>query len=121
MLRKYKLAANFNTVEIEISDNDIEELSMDKHLNICYPTDIDDDIREFIEDEEYNIDVIKRALQREYDILSGIKVVNIAPDIKKAPAEPASAKQIEWARNLGMKNPANATKQEVWEYIQKHR
>jgi hypothetical protein len=121
MLRKYKLAANFNTVEIEIGDCDIEELRMDKHLNAYYPSDIDEDSIEYVDEEEFNIDVIKRALQREYDILSGIKVVNIAPDIKKAPAEPASAKQIEWARNLGMKNPANATKQEVWEYIQKHR
>ena len=115
MTRIYKLAANFNTVEFEI-DDDFEFMD--------YLT--DDEI--LVDDEGdfyYDIPVekiIPRVLQREYDILASIKVINVAPEIKQAKEiTPPSEKQAKWAENLGMKDPMKHDKREVWEYIQKHK
>jgi hypothetical protein len=114
MVRNYKLAANFNTVEFEITNEDLLEV-------------LNQDEFELNEYGEYEHDVpeeelIKRVLQREYDILAGIKVVNIAPDIKQAKQiDPPSEKQAAFAESLGMKDPMKHSKKEVWEYIQKHK
>ena len=134
MNRIYKLAANFNTVEFEISDDDIlneiksEEVEFDEEDEIVaaeYDNDYD-----IVFTNEAKEKALKRILQHEYDILASIKVVNAAPAPKVvAAAAPApkvvedapSEKQCEWARNLGMKNPERKTKQEVWSYIKSHK
>ena len=117
--RNYKLAANFNTVELTIDNEELMTvLDWDKEV---YYNNSDEPVWD-VEDEV----LITRVLQREYDILAGIKVVNVAPPAQgtKTPnkeEEPASEKQIKWAKNLGMKNPEKATKKEVWLYIQEHK
>lgn len=135
MKRIYKLAANFNTVEFEIKDDDI--LNEIKSEEVEYD-DEDEDVVAVEYDKDYDIvftdeakeNALKRILQHEYDILASIKVVNVAPapkvvaDTPSAPkvvADTPSEKQCEWARNLGMKNPEKKTKQEVWSYIKSHK
>ena len=122
MKRIYKLAANYNTVEIELTEDDLLE-GVDFDNEVHY---VDDDSPVFhISNEE----MIRRVLQREYDILASIKVVNEAPapkvkaaaQPKKEAADPPTKKQCEWARALGMTNPERKTKQEVWKYIQSHK
>ena len=115
MNRNYKLAANFNTVEFTIGDNDLMDvLNEDEYV-------LTDDGECIWNVEE--TELIKRILQREYDILASIKVVNVAPSIKPAVKEitPPSEKQAAWAESLGMKNPMQCDKKEVWEYIMKHK
>lgn len=113
MERHYKLAANFNTVEFTITDDDLmsalnweTEVRMDPDDIPCWD----------VADEE----LISRILQREYDILAGVKCVPAQPKttVIAEPVEKPSDKQIAWAKNLGMKNPEKASKQEVWKYIQ---
>lgn len=115
MTRNYKLAANFNTVEFEITDDEIleeikpEELEYDEDDEVVF-TDAAKD------------NALKRILQREYDLLASINVVNIAPPIKQAEkADPPSEKQIAWAEDLGMKDAKKHSRKEVWAYIQKHK
>lgn len=117
MIRNYKLAANFNTVEFEIKFEDLVQVATE-------------DEYEFSDNEEYTLqelhvpeeELIKRILQREYDILASIKVVNIAPDIKQAKQiNPPSEKQAKYAESLGMKDAMKHDKNEVWAYIQKHK
>lgn len=121
MKRSYKLAANFNTVEFEITYDDL--------LEVCdFETEIELD-----EDQiptitvEYEV-LIKRILQREYDLLASINVVNIAPPIKQSEPikqaekiNPPSEKQAAFAESLGMKDAMKHDKNEVWAYIQKHK
>ena len=115
MKRSYKLAANFNTVEFEITNDDL--------LEVCDPeTEIEFDEDQIptttVEDEV----LIKRILHREYDLLARINVVNIAPPINQAEKDdPPSEKQIAWAKELGMKDAKKHSKKEVWAYIQKHK
>lgn len=120
MTKTYKLAANFNTCEItNITEEDLMTV-LDWETEVSYD---ENDVPSWeVSDEE----LIGRLLQKEYDILAGIKVVNVAPPVQgsKTPVkeeEPASEKQIKWAKSLGMKNPEKATKKEVWLYIQKHK
>ena len=119
MEKIYKLAANFNTVEFTVTEEDLMDV-LDWDNEVYYNN--SDEPQWDVEDSE----LLKRVLQREYDILASIKVVNIAPPIqttkssKKAEDKP-SEKQIEWAKNLGMKHPEKATKREVWKYIQDHK
>lgn len=115
MTRNYKLAANFNTVEFEITDNEIlEEIQPDE-----LEYDEDDEV---IFTDEAKDNALKRILQKEYDILASIKVVNIAPDIKQAKnINPPSEKQAAFAESLGMKDAMKHDKNEVWAYIQKHK
>lgn len=115
MIRTYKLAANFNTVEFELTDNEIfdeikpEELKYDEDDEVVFTDEAIDN-------------ALKRILQREYDTLASIKVVNIAPDIKQAKQINApSEKQAAWAEALGMKDARKRDKKEVWAYIQKHK
>lgn len=120
MEKIYKLAANFNTVEIkDIKLQDLMDM-LDWDNEVSY--DEFDEAQWDVPEEE----LIGRLLQREYDILAGIKVVNYAPPAQgvKTPVkeeEPASEKQIKWAKALGMKNPEKASKKEVWKYIQEHK
>ena len=119
MTKTYKLAANFNTVEFNITEEDLMSV-LDWQTEVSY--DENDCPTWEISEQE----LTKRVLQREYDILASIKVVNVAPPVQgsKTPVkeeEPASEKQIKWAKSLGMKNPENASKKEVWLYIQKHK
>ena len=118
MVRNYKLAANFNTVEFEITNEDLLEVLNQDEFELNEYGEYEHDIPE----EE----LIKRVLQREYDTLASIKVINIAPDIKQAkkeisPEERPSEKQAAFAESLGMKDPMKHTKREVWEYIQNHK
>lgn len=118
MKRSYKLAANYNVVELEFCDEDLKELANEDEVMIST-----DDEGEYITivtaDEET---LIKRLLQREYDILASIDVVNV-PVVKKPPApiDPPSDAQAAYAASLGMKDPKGHSKKEVWAYIQKHR
>lgn len=118
--RNYKLAANFNTVELTIDQDELMTV-LDWETEVYYNN--SDEPQWDIEDEV----LITRVLQREYDILAGVKVVQpVAIPVKgeKTPVkeeEKPSDKQIEWAKNLGMKNPEKATKKEVWKYIQDHK
>lgn len=95
---------------------------LDWETEVYYP-DESDEPQWDVSDEE----LITRVLQREYDILAGVKVVQpVAIPVKgeKTPVkeeEKPSDKQIDWARNLGMKNPEKSTKKEVWKYIQEHK
>ena len=118
--RNYKLAANFITVELTIDHDDLMTV-LDWETEVMYDQ---DDIPAWdVTDEE----LITRVLQREYDILAGIKGVNGAPPAQgtktpnKEVEEPASEKQIKWAKNLGMKNHEKASKKEVWKFIQEHK
>lgn len=115
MIRNYKLAANFNTVEFEITDEDI--------LQEIPPEDLEyDQAAEVFFTDEAKENAIKRILQREYDILASVKVINVAPPIKQVePIDPPSEKMIRWAENLGMKDAAKRSKQEVFEFIQKNK
>ena len=116
LARRYKLASNYNTVEFEITaDEFITVLEEDE---VAFLPTTNEPVWDVPDDE-----LIKRILQREFDILASIQGTDIAPapKAKKPPAEPASPKQIEWARNLGMKDPEKKSKSEVWAYIQKHR
>ena len=115
MTRNYKLAANFNTVEFEITDDVIlEEIQPDE---LEYDSD-----GEIIFSDEAKDNALKRILQKEYDILASIKVVNIAPDIKQAKKfNPPSEKQAKYAESLGMEDPMKHDRNEVWAFIQKHK
>ena len=124
MKKEYKLAANYNTVTItDITEQDLfevadweTEVEMDENYN-----------EKLIVAEEI---LIARMLQREYDLIAGIKVVPPQPMKTVATSKPAeeeppfekpSEKQISWARSLGMKDPEKASKQQVWAYIQDHK
>lgn len=123
MKRVYKLAANFNTVEFELDEQDIFQYYMDNYESYMWKEpEFDDDEGESV---TWNVSedvIIKAILQEEYDILASINVINVAPPIKQAePVEKPSEKQIEWAKALGMKNPEKASKKEVWQYIQNNK
>lgn len=117
MIRNYKLAANFNTVEFEITEDDI--LAAAHECEVTQTNNGEYVLTEYNVSEE---ELIKRILQKEYDILASIRVVNIAPDIKQAKQiNPPSEKQAAWAEALGMKDAMKHDKREVWTYIQKHK
>ena len=115
MKRAYKLAANFNTVEFEITNDDLLE-ACDFETEVEYD---EEHIPTVIVEDEV---LIKRILQKEYDILASINVVNIAPPIKQAEKiNPPSEKQAAYAESLGMKDAMKHDKKEVWAFIQKHK
>lgn len=115
MTRNYKLAANFNTVEFEITDDDV--------LDEIKPEELEyDEDDEVVFTDEAKENALKRILQREYDLLASIDVVNVAPPIKQAEKiNPPSEKQAAFAESLGMKDAMKHDKNEVWAYIQKHK
>ena len=132
MKRVYRLACNFNVVEIVPEEDDLIEMADEFEIGI------DDDGETFYlvgEDE-----LLRRLLQREYDILASIEQKNTVNAVtpRKSPAasgygkpaskpktnpafEKPSQAQIEWAKNLGMEDAADKSKKEVWEYIQKYK
>ena len=118
MKRTYKLAYQFNTVELEFTEKDYidvleeDEMVLDEEGNL----------------EWYEVDeseVIGRILQREFDILTGIDIPIPIDRPSQAPktalSDPPSEAQIRWAKNLGMKNPEQHSRQEVSEYIQRNK
>ena len=129
MRRVYKLAANFNAVEFVIEEEDLWEVAQDGE--IIFLEEGSPVLNPNIPEEVF----ISRILQREYDIIAGIETV--------APVKPVAAKektptarqrkmgdlaihapsdsQVAFAKSLGMKNPEQHTRKEVWEYIQEHR
>lgn len=123
MIRNYKLACNFNTVEIsDITDDDLLLMEKDGECS-----DLD-----FIDDENYTYvsedELMRRLLQKEYDIIAAVKTANVigvsaAPQkaATPAPMDRPSEKQIEWARNLGMDHPERRTRAEVANYIRGHK
>lgn len=120
MNRTYKLACNFNTVEIsDISYAELLEMAKFDEVGL----DENGNKIAFVEDSI----LLARLLQREYDIIAEVKTANVigvgAAPIKQAqaPAEPPSERQIEWARNLGMDHPERHSKQEVAAYISRNR
>ena len=119
MKRSYKLAANYNVVELEFTDEDLKGFAKEEEIVLEYDELADDYSMRY---EVSNETLIKRLLQYEYDILASINVINAAPAIKNTPpVEKPSPKMVEWATNLGMKDAENKSKREVWAYIQKHK
>jgi hypothetical protein len=132
MTRVYRLACNFNVVEIVPEDEDLLEMLDDFEIG----TYEDGETFPLVGDDE----LLRRLLQREYDILASIEQKNTVNAVtpRKAPAasgygkpapkpktnpafEKPSQAQIEWAKNLGMEDAADKSKKEVWEYIQKYK
>jgi hypothetical protein len=116
MKKTYKLACNFNTVEIS-------DISTDDLLEVAKFDEVGPGGEIFVEDSV----LVARLLQREYDIIAEVKTANVigvgAAPIKQAqaPVEGPSERQIEWARNLGMDHPERHSKQEVAAYIHRNR
>lgn len=124
MNKIYKLAANFNTVEFVVSDEEIERVARERFLDDSLFLELTEGDEEEIRVTEIEKDAaLKFILQREYDFLSNIKTVKPAQTIQAAEPEfePASDKQIAWAKSLGMRNAEKSSKQEVWAYIQANR
>ena len=117
MNRTYKLACNYNVVEITPDIMDLTEM-LEEYENL-----------DIVSTEE----LLTRLLQREYDILASIQVTSsVTPSPKNksipkpAPKKPVevekpSPAQIEWAENLGMEDAKYRSKKEVWEYINKYK
>ena len=118
MKRNYKLAANFNVVEITIDaedyDNYVSQLQLENENLIEMGLD-----PLCIDDEET---WIVHILQREYDILSAIKIVDplktrlTENTINKKEIEkkdPPSKDQISYGLSLGIKDPENMSKSEL--------
>ena len=117
MERVYKLACNYNVVEIKPDIMDLAEM-LEEYENL-----------DIVSTEE----LLTRLLQREYDILASIQVTSSVTPINKpkavpkpAPKKPESVEkpspaQIEWAENLGMEDAKYRSKKEVWEYINKYK
>lgn len=118
MKRNYKLAANYNVVELEFSDEDLKVYATEDEIDYEYMEDVDDYVPVITTPQT---ELIKRMLQREYDILASINTVGAPAAKPAAPVEKPSAKMIEWATNLGMIDADKRSKQEVWSYIQKHK
>lgn len=117
--RSYKLAYNFNTVELEFDEREYitvleeDEIAFDEDGNVQYYT----------ADET---DIIGRILQREFDILTNIDIpipIERPPSLSKTTpqVDPPSPAQIRWAKNLGMKNPENHSRREVAEFIERNK
>lgn len=132
MKRIYRLACNFNVVEIVPEYEDLLEMVEEEEIGL----DENDEEFPIVGEEE----LLRRLLQREYDILAAIEqknTVSAAPPRKGTAApgygkpasrpksnpafEKPSPAQIEWAENLGMEDAAHRSKKEVWEYIQKYK
>lgn len=139
MTRTYKLAANFNTVEFTITDEDYFDYvnpikaANDMAVEDGYPED------PILSYDEW----LKAVLQEEYDILTSIKPVEPlnAPRIEnKAPTSPVKPSgaprytlnnkkpstgvfeapteaQISFAESLGIMNAAEYSKKELWALI----
>ena len=123
MNKIYKLAANFNTVEFVVSDEEIERVARERFLDDSLFLELTEGDEEIRVTEIEKDAALKFILQREYDFLSNINTVKPAQTIQTAEPkfEPASDKQIAWAKSLGMRNAEKSSKKEVWAYIQANR
>ena len=118
MKRNYKLAANFNVVEITIDTEDYDNYVSQLQLENENLIEMGLDPLNILDEESW----IVRTLQREYDILSAIKIVdplktrltentNNKKEIEKK--DPPSQDQISYGLSLGIKDPENMSKSEL--------
>ena len=118
MKRNYKLAANFNVVELTIDTEDYDNYVSQLQLENENLTEMGLDPL-CIDDEET---WIVHILQMEYDILSAIKIVDPLKtrltentmnkkEIEKK--DPPSKDQISYGLSLGIKDPENMSKSEL--------
>ena len=118
MKRNYKLAANFNVVELTIEYEDYENYVSQLQFENENLIEMGLDPLNILDEEQW----IVRVLQREYDMLSAIKVVNpIVTKVQENTAktketvqeDPPSQDQINYGLSLGLKNPEKMTKTEL--------
>ena len=121
MKRVYKLAANFNTVEFEVTDADLNQYVNLDNPNEC---EYDEDGGFYAIAEEK---ILARLLQKEYDIIAGIDVVKPAPVPEKAkasapdnryrPTQLASQRQLDIMDQYGISYRRGITAQEASDLI----
>lgn len=116
MKRTYKLAANFNVVELTIDAEDYENYVNQIQLENENLTEMGLDPLNILDEESW----IVRVLQQEYDIVAAIKVVNpIITNQKESTTkeieqnDPPTPEQISYGLSLGIKNPEKMTKTEL--------
>lgn len=118
MKRNYKLAANFNVVELTIDSEDYDNYVSQIQLENENLTEMGLDPLCILDEESW----IVRVLQREYDMLSAIKIVDplktrlTENTINKKEIEkkdPPSQDQISYGLSLGIKDPENMSKSEL--------
>lgn len=116
MKRTYKLAANFNVVELTIDAEDYQNYVDQIQLENENLTEMGLDPLNILDEESW----IVRVLQQEYDIIAAIKVVNpiITSQKENATKEieqnnPPTPEQISYGLSLGIKNPEKMTKTEL--------
>ena len=116
MKRTYKLAANFNVVELTIDGEDYENYVNQIQFENENLIEMGLDPLNILDEESW----IVRILQREYDMIAAIKIVN---PIMTAPKEttskqivqndPPSQDQINYGLSLGIKDPEKMTKSDL--------
>ena len=116
MKRTYKLAANFNVVELTIDTEDYENYVNEIQLENEDLIKMGLDPLNILAEESW----IVRVLQQEYDILAAIKVVNPIITSQKENTtkeieqnDPPTPEQISYGLSLGIKNPEKMTKTEL--------
>lgn len=116
MKRTYKLAANFNVVELTIDTEDYDNYVNQVQFENENLIEMGLDPMNILDEESW----IVRVLQREYDMIAAIKIVN---PIMTAPKEttsrqvvqndPPSQDQINYGLSLGIKDPEKMTKSDL--------
>ena len=116
MKRTYKLAANFNVVELTIDAEDYENYVNQIQLENENLIEMGLDPLNILDEESW----IVRVLQQEYDIVAAIKVVNPIITSQKEnntkeieQNDPPTQEQISYGLSLGIKNPEKMTKTEL--------
>ena len=116
MKRTYKLAANFNVVELTIDAEDYENYVNQIQLENENLIEMGLDPLNILDEESW----IVRILQQEYDIVAAIKVVNPIITSQKEnntkeieQNDPPTQEQISYGLSLGIKNPEKMTKTEL--------
>ena len=116
MKRTYKLAANFNVVELTIDAEDYENYVNQIQLENENLIEMGLDPLNILDEESW----IVRVLQQEYDIVAAIKVVNPIITSQKENTtketeqnDPPTPEQISYGLSLGLKNPEKMTKTEL--------
>ena len=116
MKRTYKLAANFNVVELTIDAEDYENYVNQIQLENENLIEMGLDPLNILDEESW----IVRILQQEYDIVAAIKVVNPIITSQKENAtketeqnDPPTPEQISYGLSLGIKNPEKMTKTDL--------
>ena len=116
MKRTYKLAANFNVVELTIDAEDYENYVNEIKLENEDLIKMGLDPLNILAEESW----IVRVLQQEYDIVAAIKVVNPIITSQKENTtkeieqnDPPTPEQISYGLSLGIKNPEKMTKTDL--------